>query len=338
MSWNRAGARWLVVGFAAGALALGAALAACSSSNNPTTPAGDGGQEASVDGSAAAADGDTTGTVDGGSTRQLTWQVQEAPSTYGLADASLRLPDGGRTDLPAVPGAQVCAYLWADGGTPIPGPDGGTAGNIGCVATDTDGKFALPLPTGTDVVLTITKPGYNAILQPIQTAHNDMDGVAQAGALYLAPSTDPLPSIGKTVDWTGTGQVNFFLIGPNPDGGSGFGADPGAQVSLSPHGGDGPFYIASGGEFQLDASAMVQNLGWFYNVPPGQYRLNVVDTKNDCSPIAFQFGSNGFPLDNKTLAFPVVAGYTTLEVGLFCTKKPPIANVDDAGSGDASGD
>jgi hypothetical protein len=343
MSWNRARARWLVLGFAAGIVAVGAALAACSSSSsNPAAPSGDGGPEASVASDASdagAAPGDGQAPAD---TRVLTWQVQESPSVYGVGDASLSLPDGGRTDLPPVTGAQVCAYLWADGGTTIPGPDAGTAGNIGCTTTDAQGDFSLNLPPATDVVLTVTKAGYNPVLQPIGTSHNAMDGVAQAGPIYLALTTDPQPPIGTTIDWAGTGQVNFFAIGPAPDGGNGFGGDPGAQVSLSPAAGDGPFYIASGGEFQLDASAMVDALGWFYNVPPGIYDLVVADAAHDCEPIEFQFSSNGFPLTTPphAIQIPVVAGYTTLEVGLFCTAKPPIVNTDggstDGGSTDAS--
>ncbi len=334
VSSRKVGIRGLVLACVAGALSTALTVAAgCSSTTNGgagASPSEAGSEASAQPDSAAPTDAASPG--DGGTNRVLTWQIEESPTTYGLGDGGRKLPDGGAAPLPPVTGAQVCAYLWGDGGAVIPAPDGGTAGNIGCTTTDAQGNFALPLPAGTDVVLTVTKAGYNAILQPIETSHNDMDGVGQAGALLTSRSSDPPPPINKTIDWQHTGQVGFFVIGPAPDGGNDFSGDPGAVISLGPSAGDGPYYMM-GGDFQLDASTVVDAQGWFYNVPPGAYDLKVADSKHDCAPISFQFGSNGFPLSNPphTIAIPVVAGYTTLEVGLFCTDKPPIVNVDGGG-------
>jgi hypothetical protein len=173
-------------------------------------------------------------------------------------------------------------------------------------------------------------------LKPIGTASTDMDGRQNPIPMRRADAAEP--AIGKPVDWQGKGQVVMFSLSQNPslsDGGQSFVGDVGAQVMLSPGGGDGPFFTDSHGQIVPGATSFVSTLGYYYNLAPGTYTLTLTDPSNDCEPILFPFAQVGYPLTTPahSLQFPVVAGYITEEVGMLCLPNSMPVSTDAGGGG-----
>jgi len=156
-----------------------------------------------------------------------------------------------------------------------------------------------------------------------------MDGTGEQ-PIFMTLVSDPPPPVPVAVDWTSTGQIAFFAIGPAPDGGNNFTGDQGAAMTLSPASGSGPYYLSNNGLFVPGATAIASQLGYFYNVTPGTYTLTITDTMHDCAPIDFPFGGWGFPDPPTSIQFPVIAGYQTGLVGFLCTPKSLIV---EAGTG-----
>jgi hypothetical protein len=146
--------------------------------------------------------------------------------------------------------------------------------------------------------------------------------------IFTVSSSDPLPDAGFAID-PKKGVISFFVIGPAPaDSGLAFGGNPGAKVSLAPASGDGPLFLDDHNNFDVSASSVLGALGVYYNVPPGEYTLTVDDSTKDCAPISFPFGGWGYPVPPSSIKFPVLAGFTTTQVGVLCTKKVAIAATD----------
>jgi hypothetical protein len=293
--------------------ALGAAAAlagfACSSSSSGVT-AGNGVTAGTVDGGADASMGvaeNFDAAFDGESTLTLKWQVTVQPATgFGYGDSGVGVNQGtGDAGLDDIPGAQVCVY------------DDAT---IPCVTTDANGSFVLAgLPPRTNLSVAVTKTGYSPILKPIRTGSAPMDG--SSNPIRMTLTSDPQPPIGVPVSWSTTGQLAFFALGPSDAGG--LAADIGASVTLAPSGGNGPFYVTSDGYFDTSATATEGGgIGYYYNVPPGNYTLTFMDPVNNCAPIDALFSGYGFPDPPTSVQFPIVAGYTTELVGVICTMKP----------------
>jgi hypothetical protein len=286
----------------------------CSSSSNGAAPATDAGspdtavEDTGTDDGATKADGATEAATTSGLT--LTWKIQSAVVAAGAGDAST-----GAVATPLA-GVNVCAYQMA---------------SIPCVTTDATGVFVLPgLPSATPVALTIDKDGYRSLIAPVlMTASHD----ETAEPISMTKTTDPDPPIGKAIDWTGKGQVEFFVLGQGailvdagPEG------DPGAVVTLAPMSGDGPFFVTDQNTFDASAKTLIDALGAAYNLPAGSYSLTFADATHDCEPIVAGFGGWGYPGAMHAVTFPIVAGYTTI-VGEYCAPitTPPA----DSGAGDA---
>jgi hypothetical protein len=329
---------------AAAGLGVAVAAAACSSSSNPTAPSADGGPEASV---VAARDG---ASPDGATTVTLQWAVGDVkngdftvvsgdggPTEAGASDAGDAGPtDGGAIDdaaaeagvddasgkvdgaslanLPPLPGVTVCVYQ----NSAIP-----------CVTTQADGTFSLPgLPVRTDLVISLTKTGYNSYLLPIETASTDMDG--RSNPVFMTPPSAAPPAIGVPVDFTTKGIITAFAVavgGANMNVFSGIG---GTQVALAPANANGPYYVDSDNQIELAATSFVDTTALFYNVDPGTYTLTYASSGYDCEPISFPFGQFGFPVTTPlhSLKIVVAAGYVTGIVGALCTVNPVIVAVD----------
>jgi hypothetical protein len=264
---------------------------------------------------------DFAGAADGGDAGPLADASSpdaNAPADGGPADAAApdaALADGGTATTSTakpVAGAQVCIY--GDSST--------------CVMTGDDGVFRMQnLPPYTNIVLSIQKSGYWPALRAIQTAKTDMDGTDLA--IGLTSTATPISPPGEHVDLVTKGLVTVFSIGPLPDGGSsGFGADFGASLTLSPDAGDGPFFPRDNGTWDPDASSLVGTAADYLNVPAGTYEVTIHDSLHDCAPITFPFGRYGFPSGPTTVKFPVVAGYVTGPVGFFCTSKSTVVATD----------
>ncbi len=304
---------------------LVAAQAGCSSSSSKVgttnTP------ETATDASSVS-DAAAVVVADGSQTLTLKWVVVEIPALgYGYGGSE---GDGG-------PGTDASDVVATDASLNVDFGDGGSRGVEGlqvcvyqnsaipCVMTDATGTFTIGgLPPRTNVVLSLNKTGYQPLLESIQTASTPMDGTSDP--IFINRADDAPPPIGVPVEWATTGQVNFFTIGPDPDGGTNFTGIPGAQVSLMPAApaGSGPYFLDKQGHFVPNATSIVSQLGWYFNLPAGNYELTFVDTAFNCAPIEFPFAGYGVPAPPTSVKFPIVAGYTTALVGVLCTTKPPI--------------
>jgi len=52
--------------------------------------------------------------------------------------------------------------------------------------------------------------------------------------------------------------------------------------------------------------------------------LRLIETASanmDCAPISFPFAEWGYPMPPTSVRFPVLAGYITGPIGIFCTEK-----------------
>ena len=336
------------------ATGLSAAMAGagCSSSSNSATPAAattEGGAEASVT-------VDVDAGADGGVARvTLQWAVgmvsvlPSLPGDGGAGDAGVGeaaasdggtesgapdavAPDSGETedsgepvvsdaaidgavaslaDQPPLPGVQVCVYQDS---------------TIPCVTTQTDGTFSLPgLPIRTDLILSLTKSGYQSALVPIETASTDMDERSNPIPLYVTGS----PDLGFPIDLQTKGEIVAFAVsvsGPNMNI---FTPTLGTQFSLSPASGNGPYFLDNN-VFDFSATSFVGARALYYNVAPGTYMLTFANPGYDCEPISYPFGDFGWPVTTPThsVKLVVAAGYSTGLVGALCTMSAAIVSVD----------
>lgn len=266
----------------------------------------------------------------------LLWNVVTSPPTpeagagdagstgAGTTDASVdanvdanvdSASDGGAasSNVP-VPGATVCVYQRP---------------SIPCVTTGQDGTFTLNgVPAQTDIVITIQKDGYRPVLRAVETASGNMDGTGNPTVLTPTTAASPVssaptavPPIPATIDWQNKGQVTFFAIAPLPDAGNKFGGDPGATIALTPASGSGPYFFHDDGTYVPDASSLVGAAGEYVNLDPGNYVATFTDSNHTCAPISFPFAEWGYPMPPTSVKFPVLAGYITGPIGIFCTAK-----------------
>jgi hypothetical protein len=304
--------QWTVLVGSTIAMPAGLAMAemGCSSSSNGASPTVDAGTPDSGAGDATGEDaptgndGNAEATLPGAT---LTWKIQTGTAA-GEGDAS--------TTTTPIAGVKVCAYQMAA---------------IPCAMTDASGVFVLAgLPVGTPVALTIDKDGYRSLLAPVlmSATHDET-----AEPITMTPTNAPDPPIGTAIDWTGKGQVEFFVLGEGaflvdagPIG------DPGAMVTLAPAGGDGPLFLTDQNTFDASAKTLIDALGAVYNLGAGTYSLTFADSSHDCEPIVAGFGGWGYPgAAAHQVSFPVLAGYTTV-AGAYCMPVTPAST--DSGAGD----
>jgi hypothetical protein len=319
--------------------AVGLVVSGCSSSSSSATPGTgtEGGAEASVEAGPYEAGEAGKGGL------KLQWLVQAIGSKIGLVEAgapseagaeaggteggtdeggvygSSDAGDAGQGDgsVPGLEGVKVCVYQNTD---------------IPCTTTAADGTFTL---TGfsalTNVALTLDKAGFQPTLLSIQTASTDMDG--RQYPVYMADTDGGAPPIGTAVDTTAKGQLTTFVLGQSPTANGDFSGEPGASMTLAPMSGVGPFYLAQGNIVE-GATAYTDNglQALYYNLAPGMYTLtyNDPDPMKDCEAVLFPFDSRGIAgaMGSHQVSFPIVAGYTTGNIGEICTKGAAIVAID----------
>jgi hypothetical protein len=315
--------------------------------NSLTGPAGDGGPgpDAAPD-SGGANDGGTTpdATSEGGAASDATVLANgadagaEASSTAGYT-AFYDGQDGGS---PAVPGAQVCAYLYSAVANATPPPQSSA---LSCVTSVADGTFVIPnVPIRTNLVLIVTKTSFIPLVLSIQTASSPMD--ERANPIFMYPlSAEVNPLGGVTVDWTNKGQITVFAAGVDGDGGiSGGSVSMNAQDDASPASGTGPVYQDSNFNFVPSATTFLPNgfvsTAYYFNVTAGLHTLTMMDTADDCEPGLMPFAPWGFPLacpsnDAGCVVTPahslqvlVLDGYIAGAVGFLCAPNSVIVSVD----------
>jgi hypothetical protein len=234
----------------------------------------------------------------------LLWRIVESGPVGSLVDAGKTDPTATR-NLPPVSGVRVCI----DAHPEIP-----------CATSDDEGAFTLGgLPSQTDLVLTCERDGYVHALRAIETASTDMDNTSSP--IVTSKSDAPRPDLGFSFD-DSMGAVTFFVLKAEADGG--LALPRGVTASLSPGAGKGPFFTRPNDTFDTSATSTIGGLGFFFNLPPGDYELSFDDPDADCAPISYPFGAWGYPTPPTSVRFPVRSGFVTDEVGVLCTDKSKI--------------
>jgi hypothetical protein len=312
--WYRAGGAMALASAATWATAAG-----CSSSSSAPSNAGPPGVDAAIESGPTPDDSGAPPVDDAGAEAsapglKLLWNVvttKAAPDGGAGADGGAASADAGlggdaaaSTNVP-IEGAQVCVYQ----NTSIP-----------CVTSAGDGTFTMSgIPAMADIVLTVIKDGYRATLRAVETASTNMDGTANP--ISLLSATVPDPPVPVTIDWQNKGQLTLFAIAPLADAGNTYGGDPGATVVLTPMSGSGPYFLHDDGTYDLSATSFVDVPAQYFNLAPGNYELTFTDTIHNCAPISSPFGEWGYPAPPTSAKFPIVAGYVTGPIGIFCTAK-----------------
>ena len=310
------------------AVALGVLAGACDASNPGA--AGHGAlSDAALTGDASSTNGpEDASSNDSGRTVQLTWRVAEAAplTTEGLDDGGMvadaaavmsasAVGDGGAQ---GIEGVDVCVYE----NSAIP-----------CVVTDADGVFTLPgLPATSNLALTFRKDGYGPVLLPIATPNTDMNGLSSAGGPITMPGTASPPVAPVALDFINKGSVSVVAIILGPSGTpTDFTGDVGAKVRLTPMTGSGPYFLDRGNNAIVpSATSMVDDVAVYFNLDPGDYEVTVDDPSHACAPISTLFGGYGYPAPPTSVKFPIVAGYVTSAVAVYCTAQSATVNTVDA--------
>lgn len=239
---------------------------------------------------------------------ELAWAVTDAGRDFAV--------DGGVTDaaiasLPGLPGVVVCV-------------DG--RGDIGCATSGPDGTFALEgLPPMTNLVLTFAKDGFIPESSSIQTASTDMRVTTTSVAMFPLQQTTPR---GAPHD-PESGGAEFLAVSASSTEPSGFGLLEGVTVSLDPPRGEGPDFFV-GTQFRRRATATRHGVGFFWNLPPGDYTLTFEHPDYDCSAIQTPLAAFGIPVQGtpNAVRFTVLAGHLVQQLAVFCTAKSVVVATD----------
>jgi len=200
--------------------------------------------------------------------------------------------------------------------------------SIPCVTSNSAGEYALAgLTPSTHVIATFEKTGYNTQAIAIDVAGSSASRAALRMPLTSQSETDFGADPTVTQDTTTKGLVNVVAVMPaaNPDAGTNPAAPAvdfatGVSFSISPAGGDGPFYIDASEHFVSGATATAGGWGaWFLNLNPGEVVITATHPTLDCNAVAGN--GYGWPEPDGTLRVPVLKGILTQSVVFFCT--PP---------------
>jgi hypothetical protein len=232
---------------------------------------------------------------------KLLWRVVESVNPGTRTDAGL----GATASFPPIAGARVCVYGRKD---------------LPCATSHADGTFTLGgLKPLEQLTVTVDKDGYVGSLRSIEAASTDMDGTGSPIVMGKKGGGDLGLGIPIMED---KGAVSIFVLGPAPDGG--IGLSHGAQLSLSPASGMGPYFTDPHDEFDKSATTMIGGLAFYFNLEEGDYTITFDDPHADCAPVSFPFGEFGIPQAPRSVKFKVLAGYATDELGALCTPKSAV--------------
>jgi hypothetical protein len=190
-----------------------------------------------------------------------------------------------------------------------------------CTVSKSDGSFNLTgAPAKQDVTLMLRKDGLMPIARPMALEGNDVTLPANEN-VFLAGH----PIFMGVLPDLRTGQIAFTVI--STDGG------PPAQVSATlmgyyvPNGAAGvvqrPVYADEKGAPAPGATA--GSGGGFINVNPGLYMIRFHPTLGYCLPTSgpYNYAATADPNGDFSMLVPVIEGYLTAPVGVWCTSDGP---------------
>ena len=299
---------------------------ACSNEHD-TNPGGGGsaGADANVAGASGAGG---SSPADGGGTGGNAGSAAGDASGVSITGRANEFDDSnGNLDLPMAPvsGVEVCVREHAE---------------IACATSDAEGAWSLSgAPPSSELALTFQKDGYISVLRPVLTGlsdvvlqddENHLLTVQQLEALWAGVSIDPAK-----------GAIAFFAtaLGTRLRSGSLDWARD-VTLSVSPDVGDGPLFLDETGTYVPGATATTGGYGGLLNLDPGDYTLTFTHASS-CASIGDTTGGAvyGFPAGVGTepiLRVPVLAGYVTAPIGVFCPSAPPGLSPSAGDAGDAA--
>ena len=168
-----------------------------------------------------------------------------------------------------------------------------------CVLSDGDGNYSVRVPKNTRVELEIKRDGYASGLVVWDIGDSDLTGI-DGGLFTEGFITSAYADAGLTLDLA-KGHVAFVL---NDDEGLEGGA-ANYTASLSPSGGEGPFYAADTTIEPTATTTLDGGVGAFINLDDGDYTLST-SGKGACNAAPAWAGdaADAFPA-------PVRAGFIT---------------------------
>lgn len=237
-------------------LALACVFTGCSSDDDDdgdnngaagSSQAGSGGSE-DDDGTAGADPEPDAGEEPGDEGISLTWMVWSIDGDESITDW---LSTGAPNE-----GVEVCLIENID---------------IPCVATDWRSAFVLPdVPKNSELLLTFTKEDYVPMLVSVKTAATSVDRPALVQPLMTTTSLSDewLDAAGVVLDES----KGHMVVAAHQPGG--LAPLPGRlSVSIDPATGDGPFYLDTNFQIDLNATGFSEEISGalFYNLEEGEY-------------------------------------------------------------------
>lgn len=285
---------------------------------------GDGGNGGGTAGSGGTAGGGSGGTAGSGGTSGTGGTTDGGPADAGTLSFSGGVVEGTAGMLfenePPLEGVEVC----------IVNASGMTDTAYECSTTDATGAFSISgLPPNTELIASFIKDGYVSQVKPLDlgTASIMLPTDFRMGSLLAdggAPRSFGMdPSVALEA---GMGTVNFFGIQPHvgdaspPDVPTGVDWVDGLSVTISPAGGDGPFYLDANEVYRPGATSTGEGGygGWFINLAPGEYVLSFSHPTMSCAPLPG--AAFGWPEGANSVRTPILADMNTQAVGVLCTQ------------------
>ena len=277
---------------------------------------GKGGSGGSAGGGTAGVGGSGDAAVDAGLARFKGTVLVAVPGNLGKGEAPL-------------PGVEVC----------VVDANGVKNASFPCATTNAMGEYALnDLAPNQDLIFMFSKSGYASQLvaadiaaggdiQRVPVRMAEVQSDAGEGGVPRNFGTDPAVTQDPS-----KGTVNVFAVqsSSSPDSGAaapGFDFTTGVSFSVTPTGGNGPYYVNPDETWASAATATVNGYGaWFMNLTPGTVTFTATHPTLRCNAAA----GNGYgwaQTDGSNKA-PVIAGLNTQAVGFFCAPPPADAATD----------
>lgn len=250
----------------------------------------------------------------------------------GAADAGLPTLSGTVVDAspgnfgsePLLAGVEVCVV------------DGTGVKNtaIPCATTNAAGEYALAnLTPNQQLIVMFSKSGYSSQLiaadigtsdvtrGPMRLSAQQTDSGADGGSV---PNFGWDPTI--TID-PAKGSMNIAATQPAATADSGVvpgfpGLDwtTGVSFTITPTGGNGPYYVNPNETWASSATATVNAWGaWFMNLAPGTYTVTATHPTLSCRAGG---GGYGWAQTDGTAKAPIIAGMNTQAIAFICTPPP----------------
>jgi hypothetical protein len=308
--------------------------AACSDDEKPSGGGGrggSGGSNAGTGGKSGSGGGGSSGTGgSGGSMGGTAGKGADAgdagpPSLSGTTVEAVR---GELTREPVLAGVEAC----------VVDANGTKNAAIPCSTTNAAGEWSLPnLTPNQDLVVLFSKAGFAQTVIAVDLAAANITGrVVRMGHLLNDGGADggTVQNFGwdpaVTLDTTkGTLNAAAVQASASPDAGSylpGLDWTTGVSFTITPAGGNGPYYVNPDETWASSATSTVNAWGaWFLNLTPGMYTVKATHPTLSCNASG---GAFGWAQTDGTSKAPVIAGIHTQSIAFFCTARPADAGTD----------